>query len=57
MAMFGTKSVLDMTSEEFEAWRAAIDRQREYERRFNEGTTQALASAKLKIAFFGATAE
>lgn len=35
MGMFGDKSVLDMTDAEFNEWKAAIERQREYERRLS----------------------
>ncbi len=46
MGMFGSKSVLDMTDAEFEQWKADIERQREFERRFSEGTKQAIAAAR-----------
>ena len=57
MAMFGDKSVLDMTADEFSEWKAAIQKQAEYEREFKAGTAAALASAKLRIAFFGVDAQ
>lgn len=53
MAMFGSKSVLDMTDEEFRSWKEAIQRRAEYERQSRESTMEAVASAKLRIAFFG----
>lgn len=46
MGMFGNKSVLDMTDAEFEQWKADIERQREFERRFFEGTRRALAECR-----------
>lgn len=53
MAMFGEKSIVDMTNEEFQEWKVAVERQRAIEKRFDERTAKVVASTLLHLKFFG----
>ena len=48
MAMFGTKSVMDMTPTEFSEWKLAIERQREHERQFRDGIASAISECRTR---------